>query len=360
MKTILVIDDDETILDICAFSLQDAGYRVIKSQVGIEGVELARRHLPDIVLTDIAMPGTDGIDVLKQLREDGEVAAKQIVLMTGNAHTINVRTAMELGADDFLVKPFTAEELLRCVEARLQRAQVHWRIGAKAVTDLRASLRSTLPHEFFTPLAGMLGLVEVLRGDLKQLSPADLTELLDGIELSGWRLHRTLKNYLAIHELEDQNPALGRNSMPLSAEQIQYAINAGIEAAIKRFKREKDLIKEVQPCQLLGNAADIATLVEELVDNACAFSRPGTPIQVQLNTSGILTVTDSGRGMTNEEVEQIGVFRQFDRRRYEQQGLGLGLTLVRLLAEKCGATFTLETQPGSGTIARVKFTALTD
>ncbi len=73
-------------------------------------------------------------------------------------------------------------------------------------------------------------------------------------------------------------------------------------------------------------------MVEELVDNACKFSRQGTPVEVELSAEGLLSITDQGRGMTAAEIEQIGAFRQFDRKKHEQQGLGLGLVLVQKLA----------------------------
>jgi signal transduction histidine kinase len=355
MKTILIIDDDDAALGIYATALETAGYRVLTAAAGAAGVELARRHLPDVVLSDINMPGMDGRNVLKVLREDAEMGPKQIVLMTGNTHNITTRTAMELGADDFLAKPFTIAELLRCIEARLQRARLHWRVDAKIVTDLRATLRSTLPHEFFTPLAGMLGLVEVLRGDLGQLSPHELTELLDNIEFSGWRLHRTLKNYLLALDLESGATADAAGAPVLLAEHADYAVNAGIDTAVRRHKREADLTRQIAAGPIVGAAANLTTIVEELVENACSFSRPGTPIRVECDARGVLRVTDQGRGMTAEQIEQVGLFRQFDRKKYEQQGLGLGLVLVRKLAEKCGATVTLESQAGHGTTARVAF-----
>jgi signal transduction histidine kinase len=355
MKTILIIDDDESILAMYGAALEHAGYLVLTAGSGSEGVQLARRHLPDVVLSDINMPGLDGQSVLKLLRADAEVGPKQIVLMTGNARAITTRGVMELGADDLLIKPFSLDELLRCVEARLQRAEVHWRVGLKTVAELRANLRSTLPHEFFTPLAGMLGLVQVLRNDLAQFSPEEAKELLTNIEESGWRLHRAVRNYLSAIELESDLPPPPSHPPTLSADAFRQAVNAGIDAAIKRHRRERDLQSQLAAVNVAGNTADITLIVEELVDNACRFSRPGTPMTVSVDGAGLLRVTDQGRGMTEEQIRQIGAFRQFERKKYEQQGLGLGLVLVTRLAQKCGARFNLESQPGQTTTARVAF-----
>jgi two-component system sensor histidine kinase/response regulator len=354
MKTLLVIDDDEAILSSYGLALEHAGYRVHTATSGTVGVELARRHLPDLILCDINMPGMDGRNVLRTLREDTLAGATQIVLMTGNTQGLNTREAMALGADDFLTKPFGVVQLMRCVEARLQRAQIHGRVADQAVTDLRASLRSSLPHELFTPLAGILGLTAALRTDLPQMSPAEINELLADIERSGWRLHRTLKNYLAVLDLE-HGPAPETAPPVLAGDNTQAAVANGAATAVRRHAREADLAVEAAPALLAVDAGDMTVMVEELVDNACSFSRPGTPIAVRLDEHGRMQVTDRGRGMTPAQIAQIGAFRQFDRQKHEQQGLGLGLVLVRKLAIRCGATFSLASEPGSGTTATVTF-----
>jgi two-component system sensor histidine kinase/response regulator len=245
-------------------------------------------------------------------------------------------------------------QLMRCVEARLQRAQIHGRVADQAVTDLRANLRSSLPHELFTPLAGILGLTAALRDDLPRLSSAEIMELLADIEQSGWRLHRTLKNYLLVIDLEagaapeETPPVLGGDDPPA-------AVTNGATTAARRHRREADLTVQATACTITAQAADLTTLTEELVDNACSFSRPGTPITVRLDGAGRLQVTDQGRGMTPEQIRRIGAFRQFDRKKHEQQGLGLGLVLVRKLADRCGADLSLASEPGAGTTATVEF-----
>lgn len=354
MKTILLIDDDEAVLSIFELGLRQHGYRVITASAGEEGFAKARQHFPDVILCDVNMPGTDGRTVLQALRENPELAAKQIVLITGNTQDLTPRAGMELGADDFLVKPFSLDALVRCIEARLKRADVHWRVEDRMLTDLRAGLHSTLPHEFFTPLAGVLGLVDVLRGDIAQLRPVEVHEILDGIELSGHRLHRTLKNYLLILEPETDGAA-SPAPLEMSGVQALQFLSSALNVTMRRHHRSEDLsimiADEASPFRL---APDLASIAEELVDNACSFSRKGTPITVQLDAAG-MTITDHGRGMTPQEIQQIGAFRQFDRKKYEQQGLGLGLVVVQKLAARNRARFEIQSQPGESTKVRVTF-----
>jgi len=355
LKTILIIDDEEVALSMYGMALEHKNYRVLTATSGDAGLELARKNLPDLILTDIHMPGTNGRDVLQMLRADPELAAKQIVLMTGNPASLPPRLGMALGADDFLVKPFSLEELVECVGARLKRANVHWRVEDRALTTLRSTLGSTLPHEFLTPLAGILGLVEVLRDEVAVLSPEEIEDLLDDINRSGLRLHRTLKNYLFILDLQAASETTVPTETFLTVQDTTAAVLAGIESVMKRSKRRADLSVNLVEGQMAGRPAEITMIVEELVDNACNFSRKGTPVVVGLSAAGVLTVTDEGRGMAPGQVEHIGAFQQFDRKKYEQQGLGLGLVLVLKLVARCGGTFAVESELGKGTTARAIF-----
>lgn len=355
MKTVLIIDDDAIILDVFSFALKDAGYHVLTAEDGASGLDLARRHLPDLILCDVNMPGLDGRDVLHTLRREAATEATQFVLMTGNTRGLPVRAGMELGADDFLTKPVELDTLLRCIEARLNRARVSQRVEDGVIANLRASLNSNLPHEFFTPLAGILGLVEILREDLPDMPVDEARGLLAEIETSGWRLHRTLKNYLLVLDLETQGNS--RPPMPglSSAEEAAQAVRRGIDQAAKRRNRTADMVVRIVPAIVCVSPADLVEITDELVDNACNFSRQGSPIQISFDPSGCLAVSDHGRGLTDPQIEQIAAFRQFDRKRFEQQGLGLGLTIVQHLAARHGVKLRLSSTPGAGTVAVVPF-----
>jgi two-component system sensor histidine kinase/response regulator len=355
MNTILLIDDEEGLRTIYKTALQNHGYRVIEAASGNAGFELAQKHLPDLILTDISMPNGDGQAVLKKIRQDPALSSKQVVLMTGNVNQITPRKGMEAGADDFLVKPVDLQALLSCVEARLKRAQIHWRVEDRMLAQLCASLHSTLPHEFFTPLAGIIGLSEILCSDSTELSPEEVRDLHNDIHHSALRLHRTLKNYLLILEFEAGSSEAERLPAPLLSPVLKENIGFAVQGAIRGTNRKEDIVVQVEECSIWARATDLSLIVEELVDNACKFSRQGTSILVHFGANGILTVTDAGRGMTPEEIRQIGAFQQFDRKKHEQQGLGLGLVLVQKLAARSGAKLSIESQSSQGTQMKVAF-----
>jgi CheY-like chemotaxis protein len=353
MKTILLIDDEQEVRTVYARVLRKDGYHVIEADSGSTGLEMARTHLPDLILCDVNMPGGDGATLLYNIRHDPELRSRQVVLMTGKPDMIAPRKAMDDGADDYLQKPFGLDALKSCVKARFSRASISWRVEEQMLAQLRASVPPQLPHEFFTPLAGIIGLMEILRSSTSTFTPEEVADIHNDVYSSAQRLHHTLRNYLLILELQTASQLNLQD--PLTPREVEEAISAGVNAALQLNNRQDDVNMEISARPILAKREDLTLMVEELVDNACKFSRQGTPIKVSMGADGCMSITDEGRGMTGEEIVRIGAFQQFDRKKNEQQGLGLGLVLVVKLAALGKAMFSISSQPGKGTRVLLSF-----
>jgi two-component system, sensor histidine kinase and response regulator len=353
MKTILLIDDCQQLRTAFRMALRTNGYRVIEAESGAAGLEIARQHLPDLILTDIHMPGGDGSSLLRHIRRDSKLKSSQVVLMTGRPDLVTPRKGMEEGADDFLVKPIGLESLLNCVKARLSRASISWRVEDQMLAQLRSWVPPQLPHEFFTTLAGIIGLMELLCDDFPALTTAEVSDMHKHVYQSALRLHRTLRNYLLILDL----PTVSSQPVPqpLPRPEVEESIRAGVDQALRLNERREDVTVLVEACEISVEADDLTHIVEELVDNACKFSRQGTPVNVEVRADGKLIVMDRGRGLTAEEIGRIGAFQQFDRHKFEQQGLGLGLVLVQKIVTLCQAEFSMKSQPGEGSQTQITF-----
>ena len=123
-KKILIVDDSEPIRTSLAAMLSAENYVAIVAENGLVAVELARRELPDLILCDVQMPELDGYGVLNQLRNEAATASIPFVFLTGRGEKDQVREGMNLGADDYLTKPFKRDELVRTVNARLARRAI--------------------------------------------------------------------------------------------------------------------------------------------------------------------------------------------------------------------------------------------
>lgn len=361
LKTILIVDDDLQLCNTMALGLETYGYHAICAADAVEGWKLARAHLPDLIISDIDMPGKDGRRLLSEMREDPELSNRQFVLMTGKKNEGNTRAFMNIGVDDFLRKPFAWATLLACVNARLQRAEISDRVDDRVIERLRDNLHSTLPHQFFTPLASIIGLTELMEEELETRSAEGIRQDLRDIRRAGRRLHRSLRSYLLILELE--NPETARTKRLLTPAAVVEALAAGTNTAAERHKRTADLTLDLTPAGLRADPACLGTLAEELADNAFNYSCRETPVEVRAWLDGTwlhFSVTDVGRGMTPRQVEQLSAFQQTDPKIAEQPGLGLGLALARKLARYLGGEMKLESKAGEGTTICVSLPVATE
>ncbi len=144
MKKILVIDDEEWLREMIQLALRQRGYEVIEAHNGHDGIEKARAELPDLILCDVNMGKVDGYLTLAALRTEAPTAAIPFILMTGLADNAGMRHGMELGADDYLPKPFTTEVLYAAVEARLKKSQT---VRDEAETQAPPSARQHQPDD---------------------------------------------------------------------------------------------------------------------------------------------------------------------------------------------------------------------
>lgn len=357
MKTILVIEDEADILDNISELLAGEGYRVVKATTGRSGIEEAHRHEPDLILCDVMMPEVDGHAVLQALRTSDALTAVPFIFLTARTTPDDVRTGMNLGADDYLTKPFRAVELLDAVASRLNRQEALRQQQEAEIEKLRADLSQVIPHELRTPLSAVVGFSRFLLDDWDNLERDTAREMIQHVHEAGHRLERLVENYSLFARLE----VLTDDDVHTELDGVTPDAAAIVEETARRcahlLDREHDVRLETETAVLPLQDTFLAKLVEEVVTNALKFSEGGTPVTVQgrCHDAGyVLKVTDRGRGMTAAQVERVGAFRQFDRQKQEQQGLGLGLALVRRLTQLHDGALELDSTPGTGTTVTVR------
>ena len=123
-EKILVVDDEEHILELISFNLTNNGYKVIKANNGIDAVRLAIEEKPNLILLDLMIPGKDGYDVCREVRSNSEIRNIPIIMLTAKSEELDKILGLELGADDYITKPFSVRELLARVKAVLRRFSV--------------------------------------------------------------------------------------------------------------------------------------------------------------------------------------------------------------------------------------------
>jgi len=359
MKKILVIDDEEWLREMVQMALRQKGFEVIEAENGAVGIAVAGRELPDLILCDVNMEKVTGYMALSALRNEPATASIPFILMTGLADNAGMRHGMELGADDYLPKPFTIEALYAAVDARLKKAQTLRREAEKKLADLRDNISMMLPHELRTPLNGILAYGEILAAEAHKLPPEEVAEMGQVIHDSGKRLERLIENFLIYAQIE----LLGADPQKMSAlrhkrtESPAPLIEDRARAQALAAERSDDLVLELADLPLPISEEYLAKIVEELVQNAFKFSDSGRKVVVTLSglpNGAALSVTDRGRGFSTEHITKVGAYMQFDRKIQEQQGLGLGLMIAKRLTEIHGGTLTIQSERGSTTTVMVK------
>ena len=359
MKKILVIDDEIWLREMILFALTQKGYEVVEAVNGEEGIVKARQELPDLILCDVNMQKVDGYLTLSSLRSEPATAAIPFILMTGLADQAGMRHGMELGADDYLPKPFSIEGLYASVEARLKKVQAVTERAESKLDELRENISMMLPHELRTPLNGIQAFGEILASEAETLPPEEIASMGRDIFESGRRLEHLVESALNYAQLQligfDSKKVQTMRCMttPNAAQVIQEKAAAQAEAT----NRTADLKLELADMAMPISKEHLEKIAGELVLNALKFSKPGSAVRVQLANAEdgvVLTVLDQGRGLSAEDIANIGPYMQFGRKEHEQQGLGLGLTICRRLAELYGGKLTVQSQLDAGTTVAVK------
>src|SRR5436190_15675117 len=265
---VLVIDDTAEIRLIISESLKIYGFTTLTADDGVEGIEVAREHRPDLIICDINMPNLDGYATLTAIRQNESTATIPFIFLSGATDKPNVRRGMELGADDYLTKPFTHKELITAVKARLtKQAEVH-RQSEKKLEELRGNITLALPHELRTPLHGILGLASLMIEDHATMPPEEVLENARFIHQAASRLHRLIENFLVYSQIE----LLASESKRIEAlpgalpVQVKEAITSLAQAVAERHKRPGDLKLDLEPAELLVPDDNFNKIIEELVD----------------------------------------------------------------------------------------------
>jgi CheY-like chemotaxis protein len=210
---ILVIEDAHALRKDIIEMLGFEGYEVRGAENGLLGVEAAREFRPNLIICDIMMPELDGFGVLEALQKDNLSAITPFIFLTARTDKGDVRTGMERGANDYLTKPFTANELIKAVQTQLHKQEVLAGVAEEKSKLLRDNIILALPHELRTPLTGILGFSDILASDCDRMAPNKISEMAQYIHSAALRLYRLTENYLVYAQLEviltDQNRIQG-------------------------------------------------------------------------------------------------------------------------------------------------------
>jgi PAS domain S-box-containing protein len=382
---VLVVDDDADMVCFLATTLEHE-FRVSTAADGLEGIDKARALRPDLIITDVMMPRCSGDELVRAVREDEALAATPIIVLTAKADDdLRVRLLSQ-GAQDYLAKPFCADELL--ARARnlvaikrthdLLQAELDTRLGdleelAREVTERKRELEGALKatriartqaekashakttflglvsHELTTPLQSMRLNLELLQRMPEPFSPP-LQERIEKIARASNRLLEMIEALLEFVRLESEKLEVCREDVSLAQVAGAVVEDLGVQARHKGLELRLSVPRDLPPART--DAKLFRHILANLVVNAIKYTDHGH-VEITLDHDERrhrVRVSDTGHGIPREK--QATIFEPFTQlealRQKHTPGVGLGLTLVRELVKVLGGTISVSSRVGAG------------
>jgi signal transduction histidine kinase len=334
--------------------LIEENYEVITAENGKQGIKYAKEQLPDLIISDILMPDIDGYAVFSELQKEVVTCRIPFIFLTARADVDDIRYGMNLGADDYLTKPYKADDLITSVNSRLSKRKYI----DKKFESFRSNIAKSVPHEFRTPLVTILGLSQLILDNEDQLGRKELLEMVAKINKAGSNLNKMIGKFLLFSELDiirndkDTLSDFSFSKTNLTKGEVHFFV----KPIIIENGREDDININIEEANVVISQDHLKLIIEELVNNACKFSGIGSRITIESylqNENYIIEVKDQGVGMTVEQIKQVGAMQQFDRNKYFQGGLGMGLVLIKKILSLYNGEMTLTSEKDHFTTVRI-------
>lgn len=362
---VLVVDDMAANIDIL-LNLLTNDYEVMVAMDGKDALKCVKDSTPSIILLDIMMPGIDGYEVCRQLKSDPGTAEIPLIFLTALADDQDEEKGLNLGAVDYITKPFSPMLVKARVKNQLALAQARSTVitqrdhieenyeRLRKLELLRDELVHMLIHDLRSPLTGLCGNLEyALRyGEIKD---GETRECLQHSLDSGNSLCQMISSVLDVSKLESGQFPLD----PRNCNLTELVHNSVQELGALTKSHHLRLPKSESPVHAYCDPEVIERVISNLIANAVKFTPEGGQIHIHLTREKDairLSVSDSGPGIPQELQEKV--FEKFGQAKGHRYSTGLGLTFCKLAIRAHGGKIQLESKVGNGTTFHITLPAL--
>ena len=374
---ILLADDNADMRDYLS-RLLSAYWQVEAVANGTDALRAIEQSTPDLIISDVMMPGLDGFQLLRAVRSDLRSRDIPIILLSARAGEEATIEGLEAGADDYLVKPFSARELLARVAAHMELALMRSTIAAQVqqhadetdrlyqqaqeAVNLRDELLAVVSHDLKNPLTTVMGFTQLLRGTVGRATWPEKDQILDGIS----RIYSTATrmNTLIDELLDIAHVQIGKPLNLDTSETDLVSLAQQEITAYEQTSRNHQFHFETSILELIGwwDNARLHRVLGNLLSNAIKYSPTGGTITVTVTKEetedsswAILSVADQGIGIPANDLSQI--FDRFHRAQNvikQIKGSGIGLASARHIIEQHGGTISVASQEGVGSTFTIR------
>ncbi|HKU40795.1 MAG TPA: ATP-binding protein, partial [Polyangiales bacterium] len=336
----IVVEDNPDLRTFIADVLS-AKYQVRGAMDGAEGLQLARKLRPDVIVSDVAMPGMDGYALCRAVRADNDTRGIPILLVTARTEMSSVLEGFEAGASDYLLKPFHATELLARVDVHVRLRRLSGQLARHERLAALGTLAASIAHNVRNPLSALISGLPAVRSRLASVMDSGTSDFMAIMLECAERIERITLDLLDLSRLDRE-------------ESGEFAPGKGLLACtrmvIPRLTLGIELRSEVDDkAQISGRAGDVNHAFMNVVDNALRAVGQNGRVEVRGWVEGdayIVTVADSGPGVDAGLADRI--FEPFFTTRSNAEGTGLGLSIARQIMEEHGGSISVGRSPELG------------
>ncbi|MBF0451343.1 MAG: response regulator [Candidatus Magnetomorum sp.] len=363
---VMIIDDDLLLSDTLKDIIATRGNQVKTFSSAELAIEEYQKVFYSLVLIDIGLPGMDGLECCRRIRDFPKGKYSVLIIFTGLTHIESLRESLEAGADDYLKKPFDLDLLKIRLEIaekqgldRLERMLAdeelkRARLMAESASLAKNTFLASVSHELRTPLNGILGYTQILKRDGNML-PKQL-HAIETIHECGEHLLTMINDVLDFSSIESQK-------FFIFPKVFNFSLLLKSMISIFRMKsQQKELpfyaeLDENLPEKVVGDEKRLRQILLNLLSNAMKYTINGHVIFRVKNINGNIhfEIEDTGIGISEENLEKIFLpFHQVPDERIQREGTGLGLSISRTIIRMMGSDISVKTRPTHGTL--FKFT----
>ncbi len=360
-QTVLIVDDNAANLGVLGDIVAGNGYIPGFASNGIAALTAIKKKHPDLVLLDVMMPEMDGFEVCRQLKQDATLANIPIIFLTAKTEKDDVIAGLELGAVDYVTKPFNKKELLSRVNTHLELQATKKELREALAT--KDKLFTILAHDLGNLFNGLLGFSSMLaKKNTRTVSNAQKDEYSQHILRMANKGYNLLKNILIWSK--SQTGKLQVHPTPIH---LQGLVSRNIELHEEKAKEKNiNLVSQLDEdaSSVFADLNMLDTVIRNLVSNAVKFTLPGGEIKISSKKVAEnlieISVTDNGVGIKAEDIEKL--FRidvvHTTTGTAEEEGNGLGLILCKEFVDKNGGSLSVKSEVGKGTIFSVRLPSI--
>lgn len=367
-QSILIIEDTPATLSVLFNVLDSAGFEVLVALNGEKALEIAREGRPDLILLDVMLTGIDGFETCRRLKALDATAETPIIFMTALTKTGDKVKGFELGAVDYITKPFEPDEVLMRIKTHLTIQQLQHDLQEnnaalsaalereRELHQLKSRFISIASHEFRTPLSTILLSRDLLHRYCQQIGAADqpglageIAEELDSITQSVRQMTATLDEVLMITKAEAGRVAFA--PMPVNVTALCREL-VGKWNALSTAEHHLRFSAAEDPLDACVDPKLLDTILSNLLSNAVKYSPEGGEVECRLGRQdGMLRIEVQDQGIGIAPEDQRHLFEAFQRGTNTRniQGTGLGLSIVKQFVELHGGRVSVRSQLHQGT-----------